>query len=177
MFHRDPMVDVDNGGMPPRMMWEVYDDIEKLPEASQNGMIDLVNTMDRDFWDKPRKEQVLDLVVNMDGYNVTQKDIAKPMKVSESSVTRIKHYHHDRPNNEFRPVGRPSPIGAVFLAVIDFICGELHEQRSVTMAVLHEYLADQHNVFVERASPLQFMRNQGLCLRLSIANRGRPSGR
>ena len=23
MFHRDPMVDVDNGGLPPRTMWEV----------------------------------------------------------------------------------------------------------------------------------------------------------
>ena len=135
MFHRDPMVDVDNGGMPPRTMWDVYDDIEKLPEASQNGMIDMVNMMDREFWDKPQREQVLNLVANMDGYNVTQKDIAKLMKVSESMVTRIKHYYQEHPDNVFRKVGRPSLIGAVFLAVINFIHGELSEQRSVTMGV------------------------------------------
>ena len=49
----------------------------------------------------------------------------------------------------------------MFLAVINFIHGELHEQRSVTMGVLLEYLADQHSVFVERASLLQYMRNHG----------------
>ena len=95
MFHRDPMVDVDNGGLPPRTMWEVYDGIKKSPEASRNGTIDLVNMMDEEFRDKPRREQVLELVSNIDGYNVTQKDIAKLMNVSESLVTRIKHYYQE----------------------------------------------------------------------------------
>ena len=45
--------------------------------------------------------------------------------------------------------------------MIIFIHGELHEQRSVTMGVLLEYLADQHDVFVERTTLLLFMRNHG----------------
>ena len=89
------MVDVDNGSLPPRTLWKVYDDIEKLPEVSQSGMMDLVSLMDEEFWDKPRREQVLELIINMDGYNVTQKDIARVMKVSEPLVTRIKHYHQE----------------------------------------------------------------------------------
>ena len=82
MLRRNPMVDADNGGLPPRNFWEVYDDVLELPEASREGMMDLVGRMDDDFWDKPRREQVLDLVINMNGFNVTKKDIARLMKVS-----------------------------------------------------------------------------------------------
>ena len=71
------MVDVDNGGMPPRTLWEVYDEIENLPETAKTGMTNLVSMMDDDFWDKSRREQVLGLLVNMDGMNITQKDIAR----------------------------------------------------------------------------------------------------
>ena len=60
--------------------------------ASKEVMMDLVCRVDDDFLDKPRREQVLELVANMDGYNVTRKYIARLVKVSESLVTRIKHY-------------------------------------------------------------------------------------
>ena len=161
MLRRDPIVDVDRGGLPPRTFWEVYEDIERLPEPTKERMKDLICRVDDDFWDKPRREQVLELLISRDGLNITQKDIAKVLRVDEALVTRIKQRYQERPNNVFREVGRPSLIGAVFWAVINFIHGELFKQRSVTMGVLLEYLADQHNVFVERAALLQFMRNHG----------------
>ena len=83
------MVDVDNGGLPPRNFWEVYDDIEKLPEPTKEAMKDLICRVDDDFWDKPRREQILELLINRDGLNVTQKVIAKVMRVDEALVTRI----------------------------------------------------------------------------------------
>ena len=155
------MIDVDNGGLPPRNFWEVYDDVLELPEASREGMMDLVSRMDDDFWDKPRREQVLALLINRDGLSVTQKDIARVMRVDEALVTRIKHRYQERPDRVFREPGRPSPIGAVFLQMINFIHGELSQRHSVTMGVLLEYLSDQHSVFVDRTTLLQYMKRNG----------------
>ena len=118
------MVDVDKGGLPPRTFWEVYDDIIKLPEPSKRAMMDLIGRMDDDFWDRPRREQVIELIINVDGLNVTQKDIARVMRVSEPLVTRYKHYYQEHPNNAFRQDDRPSRIGAVFWQVFLFINAE-----------------------------------------------------
>ena len=161
MLRRDPIVDVDRGGLPPRTFWEVYEDIERLPEPTKERMKDLICRADDDLLDKPRREQVLELLISRDGLNITQKDIAKVLRVDEALVTRIKHNHQEHPNNVFRQVGRPSPIGAVFWNVFLFINAELSQRHSVTVGVLLEYLADQLNVFVERKTLLQFMRRHG----------------
>ena len=124
-------------------------------------MANLVGEMDEDFWDKPRREQVLLLIIGMNEANVSQKEIARLMRVSEALVTRIKHYLQEHPNDVFGPAGRPSPIGAVFLQMINFIHGELSQRHSVTMGVLLEYLSDQHSVFVDRTTLLQYMKRNG----------------
>ena len=110
----------------------------------------LVSEMDEDFWEKSRREQVLQLIIGMNEANVSQKEIAGIMRVGEALVTRIKHYLQEHSNNVFRPAGRPNAIGAIFGQLFHFINGELSQNHSVTMGVLLEYLADQHNVFVER---------------------------
>ena len=109
----DPVTDVDNGGLPPRTFWEVYGTIERLREPAKTGMLALVDKMDEDFWDKPRREQILELL-NMRGMRVTQTNIAAVMDVANSLVTRIKRYQEDHPDEVFRMRGRPSVIGPDF---------------------------------------------------------------
>ena len=72
MLRRDPMVDVDNGSLPPRKFHEVYEAVERLKESARKDMYTLIARMDEDFWDRPRKEQILELLTNTEGLKVTR---------------------------------------------------------------------------------------------------------
>ena len=50
-------------------------------------MYTLIARMDNDFYDLPRKEQILMLLTNMEGLKVTQTSIADVMDVSNGLVT------------------------------------------------------------------------------------------
>ena len=102
MLRRDPMTDVDNGGLPPRKFHEVYRAIERLKVCAQRGMFILVTRMDNDFNYPSRKEQILMLLTNMEGLKVTQTSIADVMDVSNGLVTRIKGYLEDHPDEVFK---------------------------------------------------------------------------
>ena len=82
MLRRDPMTDVDNGGLPPRNFHDVYEAIERLKEGAQRDMFILIARMDDHFYDLPRKEQILELLIDMEGLKVTQTSIAEVMDVS-----------------------------------------------------------------------------------------------
>ena len=150
MLRRDPTTDVDNGGLPPRKFHEVYDAIGRLKEGARKDMYTLIARMDEDFWDVPRKEQILMLLINMDGLKVTQTSIADVMEVSNGLVTRIKRYSEDHPDEVFKMRGRPSKITPGFDKVVKFIADEMKEGRAVTLGVLKEYLADTIHVHVRR---------------------------
>ena len=76
------MTDVDNGGLPPRKFHDVYEAIERLKEGAQRDMFILIARMDDHFYDLPRKEQILELLINREGLKVTQTSIAEVMDVS-----------------------------------------------------------------------------------------------
>ena len=159
MFRRDPMVDVDNGGLPPKNFEEVHRAIARLKESAQRDMYVLVARMDEDFYDLSRKEQILMLLTNTEGLKVTQTSIADVMEVSNGLVTRIKRYYEDHPDEVFKMRGRPSKITAVFDKVVKFIDDELKEGRSVTLGVLKEFMADTLHVHVRRKVLWQYMKN------------------
>ena len=77
------MVDVDNGSLPPRKFWDVYEATERLKESARKDMFTLIARMDEDFWDRPRKEQILELLTNTEGLKATQTSIAEVMDVSK----------------------------------------------------------------------------------------------
>ena len=114
------MVDVDDGGLPPRQFHRVYPAIEGLKQTAQRDMHILVARMDEYFYDLPRKEQTLELLTNMEGLRVTKTSIAEVMEVSNGLVTRIKRYYEDHPEEVFKMRGRPSTITAVFDKVVKF---------------------------------------------------------
>ena len=51
-------------------------------ESAREGMFILITLMDDDFYDLPRKEQILELLIDMEGLKVTQTSIAEVMDVS-----------------------------------------------------------------------------------------------
>ena len=158
MLRRDPMVDVDDGGLPPRKFHEVYPAIEGLKQSAQRDMHILVARMDEDFWDVPRKEQILMLLINRDGLKVTQTSIAEVMDVANSLVTKIKHYYEEHPDEVFKRRGLPSKITPVFDKVVKFIDYEMKDERCVTLGVLKEFMATLH-VHVRRKALWQYLKN------------------
>ena len=76
MSRIDPMADVDDGGLPPRSFWDVQDAIERLKEPAKDAMAALIARMDEGFWDMSRREQVLQLLLNMEEFHVSQRNIA-----------------------------------------------------------------------------------------------------
>ena len=57
--------------------------------------------------------------------------------------------------------GRPSPIGAVFDQIENFIDDEIEDDRSVTLGVLMEFIVDELNVPVSRHAVWEYMENHG----------------
>ena len=96
------MTDVDNGGLPLRKFHDVYEAIERLKEGAQRDMFILIARMDDDFYELPRKEQILELLINREGLKVTQTSIAEVMDVSNGLVTHIKRYYEDHPDEVFK---------------------------------------------------------------------------
>ena len=91
----------------------MYPAIEGLKQSARKDMDTLIARMDEDFWDVPRKEQILMLLINRDGLKVTQTSIAEVMDVANSLVTKIKHYYEEHPDEVFKRRGRPSKITPV----------------------------------------------------------------
>ena len=116
---------------------------------------------DPDFWTSPRKVQVSWLLWRLNGTIITHGDIALVMLVSEAAVSRYWHYMMERPEAPFRRPGRPSPFDDVFGRVKNFIQEETANQRSVTIGVLMEYLADNHGIFVSRRNVWEYMTTHG----------------
>ena len=57
--------------------------------------------------------------------------------------------------------GRPSPIGAVFDQIENFIDEEIEADHSVTLGVLMEFIVDELNVPVSRHAVCEYMVNHG----------------
>ena len=133
--------------------------------ASTDKALLLFNTIasieDPNFWTSPRKVQVSLLLRRLNGTIITHRDIAQVMRVSEAAVSRYWHYMMERPEAPFRRPGRPSPFDDVFGQVKNFIREETANQRSVTIGVLMEYLADNHSIFVSRRNVWEYTTTHG----------------
>ena len=133
--------------------------------ASTDKALLLFNTIasieDPNFWTSPRKVQVSLLLRRLNGTIITHRDIAQVMRVSEAAVSRYWHYTMERPEAPFRRPGRPSPFDDVFDQVKNFIKEEVTNDRSVTLGVLMEYLADNHGIFVSRRNLWEYMTTHG----------------
>ena len=77
--------------------------IEMLQEPAKTGMTALLLQMDDDFWEVPRREQVLWLIVHKRGVSINQTNIAEVMDVNKCVVTKIKHYLQEHPGCCFSP--------------------------------------------------------------------------
>ena len=86
MSRINPMADVDDGGLPPRSFWDVRDAIEKLKKPAKEAMEALIASMDEGFWDMSRREQVLQLLLNMEEFHVSQRNISRVMNVVDTGV-------------------------------------------------------------------------------------------
>ena len=95
-----------------------------------------------DFWEKPRFVQVLRLLGVKDVHDITQKEIAFVLAVSNALVTRLKQYFELFPDEVCPPTGRPSELRVIFPELKAFIEAETREHRSVTKSVLMAYATD-----------------------------------
>ena len=69
----DALADLNDGSKPPRTLWDTWEAIERLPETAKTGVMALIAQVDDDFWEKPRREQVLWLLINKSGMGVNTK--------------------------------------------------------------------------------------------------------
>ena len=77
-----------------------------------------------DFWEKPRFVQVLRLLGVKDVHDITQKEIAFVLAVSNALVTRLKQYFELFPDEVRPPTGRPSELRVIFPELKAFIEAE-----------------------------------------------------
>ena len=136
--------------LPARAKTDALRDIQVLPDEHREKILTVLGAMRGRFWHLPRKLQVVALLRATRGRGVSQKLIAIAMEVADSFVTKYKHRDQERPHDMFPLPGRPSPIGAVFDQIEDFIADEIEADRSVTLGVLMEFIVDELNVPVSR---------------------------
>ena len=118
-----------------------------------------------DFWEKPRFVQVLRLLGVKDVHEITQKEIAFVLAVSNALVTRLKQYFELYPDEVRPPTGRPSELRAVFPELKAFMEEESQEGRSVTKSVLMAYATDVMRIQLS-VQALAKYGEASLCLRL-----------
>ena len=148
--------------LPPQGRDVTFELARNLREPQKSLVEALLYLLDHDgFWGIQRKHQVVSMLFHARGTSITQAAIAVVMGVSTCLVSKYNHSLLVRPDDVFRPLGRPSPNREVFVLVRNFIENEVSDGRSVTMGVLMEYLKEDLHVNVSRPRLREYMKAHG----------------
>ena len=105
---------------PPLKHEDAIVNVEKLSEASRTNIMEILDSFDDAFWKMKRKDQTVELVKRAEETDMTQKDIAKVMDVSEKTVSKTK-YQFEKDGNVHPRAGRPSTMAEILPRVDEFI--------------------------------------------------------